>query len=37
MKNGKFEVGDIIAGKKNPRAHYGITNHLMTRAKGDRR
>ena len=33
MKNGKFEVGDIVAGKKIPREHYGITNHLMTRAK----
>lgn len=33
MKNGKFEVGDIIAGKENPRVLYGITNWMMTRAK----
>lgn len=33
MKNGKFEVGDIVAGKKNPRAHYGITDQYMTRAR----
>lgn len=33
MKNGKFEVGDIVAGKENPRVSYGITNREMTRAK----
>lgn len=33
MKNGKFEVGDIIAGKENPSVPYGITNREMTRAK----
>lgn len=35
MKNGKFEVGDIIAGKENPRVSYGITNWEMTRARVD--
>lgn len=33
MKNGKFEVDDIIAGKENPSVPYGITNREMTRAK----
>ena len=33
MKNGKFEVGDIIAGKENPSVPYGITNREMTRAR----
>ena len=33
MKNGKFEVGDIIAGKEHPRVSYGITNWEMTLAK----
>lgn len=33
MKNGKFEVGDIVAGKKTPREHYGITNYQMSRAR----
>lgn len=29
MKNGKFEVGDIVAGKKNPRIQYGLTNYKI--------
>ena len=33
MKNGKFEVGDIVAGKEHPRVPYGITNWEMTLAK----
>lgn len=33
MKNGKFEVGDIVAGKKNPRIQYGTTNYQMSRAR----
>lgn len=33
MKNGKFEVGDIVAGKKNPRVAYGVTSLDMTRAR----
>lgn len=33
MKNGKFEVGDIVAGKKNPRIQYGLTNYQMSRAR----
>ena len=33
MKNGKFEVGDIVAGKENPRIPYSFTNHQMRRAR----
>lgn len=33
MKNGKFEVGDIVAGKENPRIPYSFTNHEMRRAR----
>lgn len=33
MKNGKFEVGDIVAGKKNPRIQYALTNYQMSRAR----
>lgn len=33
MKNGKFEVGDIVAGKENPRIQYDPTNYQMSRAR----